>query len=162
MPDLVAYARGGAIPAYVQTLGPTIPSNSGPAGARFAKFVADYGLTAAALGNVVDFEGGHVLVRTLHPTTSESERRIGALLALINAQRTGEFEVDRSSLVKACEEHGVYDRPNFSGNFKDFEFNGSTVFLKTDNGYKVSRPGEAYVADVVKALGSATGAEASP
>lgn len=130
---------------------------SGPA--RFTKFLEDYGITAEILANVVDLDSGHILVRTLADTRAESTRRIAALLSLINASKTGEFAIDRDALVKACEDHSVYDRSNFTGHMS-FEYNGAVVFIREENRYRVSRPGEAYVAYVVK--GSRSTSDTTP
>lgn len=124
---------------------------SGPL--RFTKFLADYSISTESLNNVLDIESGHILVRNPASTKADSSRRLAALLSLVNAKKTGEFTVDRDTLVSVCEDHGVYDRANFSTHMKEFQFNGSVVFIKVDNGYRVSVPGEAFVAFVVKTLG---------
>lgn len=123
-----------------------VETGSGP----FARWLGDYAITLESLGNVVDLESGVVLTRNLGSSKADKERRLAALLALVNAHKNGAFYVSREELVRACEEHAAYDTANFARHMKGVEFNGATVFTPEGDGYKVSRPGEAFVADVVK------------
>lgn len=142
-------ARAGA----VRALGPVGAAASAMSGEPiFQKFIGDYQFSIDALSHVVDLESSTVLARTPASTKSESQRRIAALLALSNAHKTGEFSVSREKLVDACKGHGVYDSANFAANM-DYTFKGSTVFTRDPDGtYKISRPGEGYVAEVVRSL----------
>jgi hypothetical protein len=125
----------------------------GPTNALFQKFLTDYKIDSSALSNIVDIESGQVLARTLHSTRSESQRRLAALLSVAAAHRTGDFAISRDQLVDACKAHGVYDSANFASNMTT-DYNGSVIFIKdlTSGGYKVSRPGEAYLAMVIRDL----------
>jgi hypothetical protein len=117
---------------------------------RFGQFLGDYSISLEALGNVVDLESGIVLTRNLGSTKAEKQRRLAALLALVNAHKLGNFFVGREELVRACDEHAAFDTANFARYMKGVVFNGAVVFTPEADGYKVSRPGEAYIAEVVK------------
>jgi len=151
---VLSEARGRTLPLRAASEpGPALLPPTARSGAKFARFLADYNLTLESLGNIVDFESAHVLARNLGSTKAESQRRLAAVLALVNAHNTGEFTVSREQLVGACKDHGVLDPTNFASNMSGVEFNGFGVFTRDPNGgYKVSRPGEAYVAEVVKNL----------
>ncbi len=128
-------------------------STSGPVtngAGRFEQFLRDYSISRDALVNVLDLESGQVLTRNLGGNKATKQRKLAALHSLINAAKTGSFYVSRDELVKACSDNAAYDTSNFSANMKQFEFNGAVVFTPDENGYKISRPGEAFVADVVK------------
>lgn len=151
----------GALPRAPPAGVPALPRVA-PGVENFRRFVSDYGFTMDALANVVDVESGQVLARNLATTKSESERRIAALLALTSAYKTGEFAVTRDQLIDACKLNGAWDSANFASNMAA-DFNGSVIFIRDPNGgYKVSRPGEAYIAEVVRSLLPKTNGGASP
>jgi hypothetical protein len=128
-----------------------VAAMNGPA--RFEQFLKHYSITGAALSKVVDFESGQILSRNLGQSKTEKTRAIAALLALLNARKTGGFTVSRDELVKVCEEHDTFDRPNFARHMAGAEHDGSKVFILDESGvYRVSVPGEAFVAEVVRAV----------
>jgi len=135
---------------------PTVTPDAG--NGRFAQFLRDYGISLETLANVIDLDSGVVLTRNLGTTKAEKTRRIAALLALVNARKSGAFIVGREELVRVCEENAAYDIANFARHMKGVEFNGAVVFTPEGDGYKVSRPGEAFIADVIKGAMSAAGA----
>lgn len=149
--------KGPHGPGLVTTPGRAQPSP--PGGGRWLRFLGEHGISADRLTSIVDLESGHVLARNLGGSRAETQRKLAALIALRNAFRTGEFTISREELVEVCKDHAVYDSSNFASNMAGVEFAGSVVFIRTELGYRVSVPGEAYVADVVRnLLGSAGGA----
>jgi hypothetical protein len=135
------------------TAGTVVPGAQAHGSGRFQTFLTTEGISLDSLASVLDIEGGQVLARTPGNNKAESQRRIAALLALANAYKTGDFYVSRETLVDACKAHAAYDSANFASNMSSHQFNGSIVFLRDPNGgYRISRPGEAYLADVVRLL----------
>lgn len=132
----------------VPSAAPSSPARA--ANPSFERWLTEFGVSLDSLANVVDLESGVVLARNLGSSKADKERHLAALLALVNAYKTGAFYVGREELARACEEHAAYDTANFARHMKGVEFSGATVFTPDGDGYKVSRPGEAFVAEVVK------------
>jgi len=144
-----AHPGGGASIPLTRPGSPPSPTAS-TTKPRLADFMKAYQLSLDDFARVVDLETGHVVTRSLGGTKSEGTRRLGALLALAQAAKTGEFRVPRSDHVKQCEDNGVYDSANYSATMKDTVHDGVAVFVLDGKDWKVTRPGEGYIALVVK------------
>jgi len=147
---LGASRAGGAAPASAAGTG-TPPATAGGAKPRLADFMKTYQLTLDDFARVVDLETGHVVTRNLGGSKSEGTRRLAVFLAVAQAAKTGEFRVSRSEHVKQCEENAVYDSANYSATMKETVHNGVSVFVLDGKDWKVTRPGEGYIAAIVKA-----------
>jgi|GEM_PF-2870835 len=148
--QVVPLAPRGAMIALPSSAVGTPPSPSESSALRFEHFVRDYGVTPEMLANIVDFETGHVLTRSLGNAKADKQRRLAALLAVINAKRSGTFYVGKDDLVRVCNEHAALDTSNFTATMRRTVYKGAAVFSADENGYRVSRPGEEFVADVIR------------
>lgn len=86
------------------------------------KFLEKTGTTLDELNQVLYKEGDALLplYEDLKTTkVSESQVRIGLLLALANGIRIGEFEFDGEAVRRECQTRKCYDPGNFAVNFKN-------------------------------------------
>lgn len=119
---------------------------------RFEHFVQNNKLTLEQVRSVVDLESGHVIARNLGSSGAERQRRIAALIGLWNASRSGAFEIPYGELISQCKEFNAFDTANMSTALRKTEEAGARVFIKDGPNWKVTVPGEAYVARIVQEL----------
>jgi hypothetical protein len=121
------------------------------------RFCKSNSIDVDSLANVLDPDTGEILVTDLGRTTAEVERKIAALLAFSNLVKSGRLTVSRESLSATCKRFNAYDVSNFAGIIRDTSHSGATVFIRDGSDWTVSKPGERYVADVIRELITRTG-----
>lgn len=124
---------------------------------RFTHFLSAHKLTPQQVSKVLDLGTGLVIARDLGGTVAERQRKLAALIGLWNGSKSGAFEIPYDELIRQCKEFAAYDTANMSSNLRSAEEGGTKVFIKDGNNWKVTIPGEAYVAKVVQELGSLMG-----
>jgi hypothetical protein len=147
--------NGGNSRPSIEASAPEVLAESGPQstrdGSRFTRqFLAPHGLPMYALDEIIDPKTGEILVHDLGRTKAEVQRRLGALLSLAHFVKEGVFIFPQVELVEKCRHYGVYDKDNFATTLKDASFNGGVVFVRDGESWRVTKPGERYVANVVK------------
>ncbi|HDG97159.1 MAG TPA: hypothetical protein ENG73_03145 [Desulfobacterales bacterium] len=118
----------------------------------FDKFLKDYDLLTKDIERLIDLDSGEILARALPKQKSEKQRALAALVSIRHAYKNGEFFIPREELIEECKKFGIYDQTNFSKHMKRTKFAGSAVFIKEGDDWKVSRPGEGWIAETIKKL----------
>lgn len=116
------------------------------------EFLSPNGLNEADLETVIDMRSGEVLVHDLGKGSADVQRKLGGLVALFHFVKDGEFIFEQAELIEKCRRFGALDSKNFSANMRSASFNGVLTFAKEGaSSWRVTKPGERYVAAVVRA-----------
>ncbi len=110
------------------------------------------GMAKGDLGRLVDLETGEILVTRLGKTKSERQRKIAMLVAAFHYATEGKFRVPRTELMERCKHFDAYDSSNFTKPMKGTEAGGIRLFVEDKDDWKISGPGESFVASTIKGL----------
>lgn len=125
----------------------------------FEAFAARHKIPLERLHEIVDLHSGEILVSNLGQGPSEMQWTLASLLAIVELNRSGKMAVDREELKERCKAYGFYDADSFSTYMRRAKQGNSLVFLKEENGWRVVKPGEPFVADrVLRLLNPPSGA----
>lgn len=136
----------------LETKPPAAPPSSAAAPSAHASFFERHKVPLARLEELIELKTGQIIAVDLGDTITERHRKIAALIAARNAALSGQLTVPADQLKSQCEAFSIYDTDNTSTYVRKTEFGGARVFLREGKGYKVSRPGEGYVASVLSQL----------
>jgi hypothetical protein len=123
---------------------------------KVKRFLEKYALSVNHLNNLFFKENGEVkpLYEDVKTTkTSESQVRITLLLALRNAIKDGDFEIEVEAVREECAQRKCYDSKNFNANYNNNK--ASFDFEKFDKDTKVvrlSEEGRKGLAQVIQEL----------
>lgn len=132
-----------------------VPPDDGRGGRKsgLEEFLAELGISSDSLAAVLDVESGDVHVRDLKArTASDKQRKLAALIAATCYAQGRGFIVPRQALQKKCEDYSIYDVDHFARNMRKAVYARAAVFAPTSDGWRVTKPGEGFVADVLKEL----------
>jgi hypothetical protein len=119
---------------------------------RYQNFITQHRIDEGDLALLLDFESGAVLVRDLGKQKADKQRKLAALVALRHCAITGDFDIPKEELIENCRTFDAYDSANFVRNMRTATFDGSRIFLENDGDWKLSAPGESFLADIVDDL----------
>lgn len=143
---LLGYALGSYDSNTGVGLG-TVASTS----AKYRHFLEQHGIEPAGLTQLLDFESGEILTRELGRNRAEVQRGIASLIALWHCAQDDEFTIPRDELDRHCTTFDALDE-HLARNLRRTIVDGSRVFIEHEGNWRLSAPGEAYLARVIASL----------
>lgn len=120
--------------------------------AALEDFATRHKIPMDRLHEIVNIHSGEILVSNLGQGPSEKQWTLASLLAIVELCRSGKMAVDREELKEKCKAYGFYDGDSFSTYMRRAKQGNSLVFLKEENGWRVVKPGEPFVAGQILRL----------
>lgn len=129
-------------------------ANSFKIPARVRTFLSRSSINETTLRGLVFVEEGQVLFVQEPDTQKISKGQINwaLLLALKSAISGNEFQVDPEDVRSVCIEKGLYDRANFTKNFKTNKALFNKVPTTQGGSVRLSQDGEKRLAELIKEL----------
>jgi hypothetical protein len=130
---------------------PQVGVLSSDATGAYSRFLTEFELSMTDIESVINVNTGEILARDLGKRGAEIQRHIAALLALANFARTGAFATSPDAIMMQSRRFSITDSANLAANIRRAEQGGLRVFQFENNEWHVTKSGEVYIADVVKA-----------
>jgi hypothetical protein len=129
-----------------------VAESSQAIGRHLAAFFESHGLRPDTFEDLIDPQTGKVLVRDLGRTKRSIQQRLAVLLCLGHFANEGEFAVTQAELVEMCRHYGAFDAANFAKTMRTTMQDSISVFVKSGDSWRLTRPGERFLADVIKSV----------
>ncbi len=120
----------------------------------FSQFVKEHDLngTLSQVFHLEDSKCGIIVNDLKTPKKAQRQVRLGLLVGVKHIVEEGVPNIPDQELRDLCTTYAAYDESNFASYMKKQKH----LFVKTDTGWKLTKPGEKEAANLIKELGKAT------